>query len=76
MLIIPKGRLYGLRLELFDFVSESEGFGWGRKGDCVKHYKHNVYFLLVGRGGAIEVHISAKGRIGKLGIRDACYDLI
>ena len=43
---------------------------------CVKYRNGKVFFLLSRRGEAIEIHVLAIGRNGKLCLMDACKKII
>jgi len=60
----------------FKEVPLSEGFEVEKIGACVKYGEYPVYFMLIKRGQAIEIHISAKGRAGKLKLREAAKAVI
>ena len=57
---------------MFKFVENDEFKDFGKDNAQVLQYKdEDVYFLISKRGGAIEIHVSAKGRKGKLKLREA-----
>lgn len=62
---------------MFSYCDKKEGFpGVKAVGECLKFRGGPVYFLLVGRGSAIEIHVSAHGREGKLALEDAGREII
>lgn len=62
--------------DLFKEVDISEGFDVEKVGSCLKYKNKPVYFLITRRGDAIEIHVGAKGRDGKLLIREAASAVI
>ena len=57
---------------MFSVVDRPDFFdGFVDTAICVKYDKAPVYFLLVERGDAIEIHIGAVTREGKLALREA-----
>lgn len=54
----------------------SEGFDFDKIALCVKYGEYPVYYSLTMRGMAIEIHVSAKGRAGKLKVREASKAVI
>ena len=60
----------------FKEVPVSEGFDSQSVGTCVKYADYPVYFLLAKRGDAMSIHISAKGRSGKMKTRAAALSVI
>lgn len=60
---------------MFELSSMEEAFG-DKTGICIKDICAPVYFRLSRRGDAMEIHVMAKGREGKLSVRQSCDRVI